>query len=73
MNVFHPEIKESIKRIRTSKGIVDHFRKTDPETAITEHFIRQLIIMNKIPVIHAGSKKLVAIEDVETYFKYAAK
>ena len=76
MNIQDTAAKESnipMRRMRTTRGIVDYLKEKDPKTAITHHFIRQLIINGEIDVIHAGSKKLVAIEDIDDYFARPAR
>jgi hypothetical protein len=61
-------IKEStapVRRMRTLSGLAAHYRKQDPDTAITEHFLRQKILAGEIPFTWAGNKRLLAIEDVD--------
>lgn len=58
-----------VRRIRTLIGIVEHYRSIDPETAITVYFLRQKILDGTLPFSNAGTKRLVAIEDVETMLK----
>ena len=52
-----------MNRIRTIQGAADELRKRDPGCAISAHNIRQLVPSRK-----AGSKYLVALDDVERYF-----
>jgi len=40
-----------------------------PETAITQHFIRKKVISGEIPCVRAGAKRLIAIEDVDDYIE----
>ena len=57
-----------MNRIRTIQGAADELRKRDPGCAITAHNIRQLVLHKEIPSRKAGSKYLVALDDVERYF-----
>ena len=49
-----------MNRIRTIQGAADELRKRDPGCAISAH--------KEIPSRKAGSKYLVALDDVERYF-----
>ena len=53
-----------MNRIRTIQGAADELRKRDPSA----HNIRQLVLHKEIPSRKAGSKYLVALDDVERYF-----
>lgn len=57
-----------MKRVRTIQGVVDTIRAEDPGTAITAHHLRALVRSGAIPSRRAGSKYLVAVEDVLAYF-----
>ena len=50
------------------EGAADELRKRDPGCAISAHNIRQLVLHKEIPSRKAGSKYLVALDDVERYF-----
>ena len=58
-----------IKHMRTLDGLARHYRRIDPETAITQHFIRKKVITGEIPCVKAGVKRLIAIEGVDEYIK----
>ena len=58
-----------MNRIRTIQGAADELRKRDPGCAISAHNIRQLVLHKEIPSRKAGSKYLVALDDVERYFQ----
>lgn len=62
-----------MRHIRTIQGVVDAIRSEDPGTAITAHHLRALVRMGAIPSQKAGSKYLVAIEDVLEYFQATPK
>ena len=56
-----------MKRMRTLEALARHYRRIDPETAITQHFLRKRVISGEIPCVKAGVKRLIAIEDVDEY------
>ncbi len=57
-------------RMRTVKQLVEHFKKLDPESAVSEWFIRELLRKNKIKFIRAGgSKYLIDLDYFENYLK----
>lgn len=53
--------------MRPPKRASLYFKAIDPDTAITESFIRRLIANGDIPSIKNGSRVLVAIEDIEAF------
>ncbi|MDD4003056.1 MAG: DNA-binding protein [Clostridia bacterium] len=54
----------ALKRIRTIKEALQLIKKEDCETAITEHFIRQLCKNNKIKCFSSGNKILLDFDDL---------
>ena len=58
-----------MKHMRTLDGLARHYRRIDPETAITQHFLRKKVITGEIPCVRAGAKRLIAIEDVDDYIE----
>lgn len=55
-------------RMRTIKAAVKYFKEQDPETAISEHFIRTEIKTGRLSgIIMAGSKHLIDIDRLEQY------
>jgi len=58
-----------MKHMRTLDGLARHYRRMDPDTAITQHFLRKKIIAGEIPCVRAGVKRLIAIEDVDEYME----
>jgi hypothetical protein len=66
MNKNQP--KGDIKmRMRTIQQLADHYKKEDPETAVTAHFIRATVIDGRVPCSPAGSKRLIAIEHFDAF------
>ena len=56
-------------RIRTIKNAYKEIREQDPNTCITEWFLRQLITGGAIPSIRAGTKWLVDLDVIEEYIQ----
>ncbi len=54
-------------RVRTIKNAYREIREQDPNTCITEWFLRQLITGGAIPSIRAGTKWLVDLDVIEEY------
>lgn len=55
---------ERIPRMRTAAKAAAEIRALDPETEVTEYFIRQIIKAGTIPVVKAGNKSLINLNDV---------
>lgn len=55
-------------RIRTIKGAFDEIRKNDPDTALTEYRIRQLVLSGAIHSRKAGTKILLDIDELTEYY-----
>lgn len=56
-------------KIRTLQGAVAAIKAQDPETAITEHYLRALVRSGAIPSQRAGRKYLLCLEDIYQHFK----
>jgi len=61
------ETNNTLRRMRTIKELASHYSNLDPDTAITQYFIRQQLLSGKLPFVPAGSKRLVAIEDMDAF------
>lgn len=57
-----------ISRMRTVKGIVEHFKAEDKESPVNEYMIRRLIKQKKVPVLYAGNKALINLDLLIEYF-----
>lgn len=55
---------ETIPRMRTAAGIVAELKAMDPDTGVTEYFVRRMVRDGTLPVVWAGSKALVNLDDV---------
>ena len=53
-----------IPRMRTAPRIVAEIKALDPATEVTEYWVRSLIRNKAVPVVHAGYKCLVNLDDV---------
>ena len=58
-----------MEKLRTIDKVIVELKKADPETALTEWALRQLVKDGKIPVMMIGSKQLLSMESVEKYIK----
>ena len=56
--------QKSIPRMRTAAKIVAELKAMDPGCEVSEYYIRQLIREEAVPVVWAGHKALVNLDDV---------
>lgn len=56
--------QKSIPRMRTAAKIVAELKAMDPGCEVSEYYIRQLIRDGAVPVVWAGHKALVNLDDV---------
>ena len=56
-------------RTRTIDSAFEELKKIDPNTAVSKHYIRQLIISNKIPYRTAGNKYLFDFDRLVEYLE----
>lgn len=56
--------RSPIPRMRTAPGIIAEIRALDPATEVTEYWVRQLIRNKAVPVVWAGNKALINLDDV---------
>ena len=62
-------MNSQIPRMRTIKQCVEHFKAADPDTAITEYFIRTLANSNEISTVRAGNKIMIDLDILTNYLK----
>lgn len=55
-------------RMRTVKDAVLLLKQEDPDTKVTEYYLRNLVLSNKIPSCRAGRKILVNYDLLIDYF-----
>ena len=53
-----------VPRMRTAPKIVAEIKAIDPGSEVTEHYVRQLAKDGKVPVVWAGNKALINLDDV---------
>lgn len=58
-----------MRRMRTLPQAVEYLRQTDPDTALTFSALRRLVLAGEIPHVRVGTKRLVALEDLEDYLE----
>lgn len=51
-------------RMRTIQEAIAAVKEQDPNTAITAHFVRQLVISGEFPSIKAGKKYLINLDSL---------
>lgn len=55
---------EHIPRMRTPAKIVAELKALDPDSEVTEYYIRQIVKAGTVPVVWAGNKALINLDDV---------
>lgn len=58
------ESRERVPRMRTVAKILAELKALDPETEVTEYYIRHIVKDGAVPVTWAGSKALINLDDV---------
>lgn len=58
-----------MQHIRTISGVINYLHQQDSECAVTAHYLRLLIKNGTLPYRRAGTKYLLAVEDVIAYFE----
>ncbi len=59
----------TLPRMRTIKEAAEEIKRTDPDTAIREYFIRDLVNSNKLPHVKAGKKILINMDKLYEYLQ----
>jgi hypothetical protein len=57
-------------RMRTIADTYAYLKKQDPETAITMHALRKMVLTNEIPTVKAGCKSLINLDALEKHLEY---
>lgn len=57
----------AVTKMRTIRQAYEYFKAEDPESCISEYYIRMLAKQNKIPVFHAGRKQLINLDKLIDY------
>ena len=58
-----------MRRMRTIPQAAAWAKETDPQTALTQTALRRLVLTGEIPHVAVGKKRLVALEDLESYLE----
>jgi len=56
-----------MRRMRTIQQAAEWLKETDPSSALSQNAIRRLVLTGVIPHVPVGSKRLIALEDIEGY------
>lgn len=56
---------------RTIKSAYEEVKALDPNTALTEYRIRQVVTSGEIPSRKAGAKYIFSLDDLMNYFETA--
>ena len=62
----------SIPRMRTAPKIVAEIKALDPGSEVTEHYVRQLVKAGTVPVVWAGNKALINLDEVLNLLRLGA-
>lgn len=57
----------AIARMRTIKQCFEYFKEVDPESSISEYYLRSLVKQNKIAYFKTGSKFLINLDKLIDY------
>jgi hypothetical protein len=55
--------------MRTIKEAAEEIRQSDPQSAVREYFIRDLVVSGQIPHIRAGRKILINLDRLYAYLQ----
>lgn len=56
-------------RIRTIRKAYEEIKKIDPDTCISEYYIRQLVMSGFVKSRLAGTRYLLDLDDLERYLE----
>jgi excisionase family DNA binding protein len=56
-----------LAKMRTLDECYAEIKELDPNTSISKHYIRQLALSGKIPVVMAGRKRLINLDKLIEY------
>lgn len=59
-------------RLRTIPQVYDHYKKIDPEGALSKRLIRQIAESGDIPVLRSGRKILIDLDVFDRYMSGGA-
>lgn len=56
-----------MRHMRTTQQAAAWVKEQDASTALTQTAIRRLVLSGEVPHVKAGTKRLIALEDLEAY------
>lgn len=56
-------------RLRTLPQVYEHYKKVDPECAISRKLIREIVESGDIPILKSGRKILVDLDCLDSYLE----
>lgn len=59
-------------RLRTQRELMEELRTKDPETALTPHALRRMVLSGQIPTIRSGRRYLIDLDRFEEYLQQAS-
>lgn len=63
----------AMPRMRTIKEAHQELKQLDPNTAVTEYYIKQLVLSGQIPFVTAGRKRLLNFDALLSYLENPAQ
>ena len=60
---------KEIKRLRTIDQAYRELKAMDPDTAISKHYIRSIVLTGQLPHLQVESKRLIYLDDLMTYIE----
>lgn len=65
--------EKRIPRMRTAANVVAEIKALDPKSNVSEYCVRQLIKQGALPVVWAGNKALINLDDVFELLRIGTK
>lgn len=59
-------------RLRTQAQIMQELKEIDPETSLTPHALRRMVLSGQIPTIRSGRRYLIDLDRFEEYLQQAS-
>ena len=65
--------EKRVPRMRTAANVVAEIKALDPKSNVSEYCVRQLIKQGALPVVWAGNKALINLDDVFELLRIGTK
>lgn len=59
-----PTPEKRLPRMRTAANVVKEIKAMDPGSNVSEHWVRQIAKSGRVPVVRAGRKILINLDEV---------